>query len=392
MYDAIVVGLGPAGSTACYTLASRGLSVVGIDRQRHPRYKSCGGCLSTKISGLFDFDISHLFEDTIYGITFTYKYRRQLDISSDRPIAHNVMRDTFDNFLVEKARSAGAEIIEGRRVTGVTDEGAHVTVTTADGDTLKAHFLIGADGASGLIGRSLFGLNPRQTAVSMTAEIPYDFARSTCVQGREYVDYASIPHGYSWIFPKKDHLSIGVAADSIRVGGGIKQYFNELILKHPLLNGISPVDINGWTIPMYYTGVTEAVRGRVALAGDTGHLVDPFMGEGIYYAALSGKAAAEAVTDALASNMDDLAQYQRWLEKDIFPEFNAAARLSDLTYRYPQLWYSIIEKNPDIMRRFFNVIRGEETFQHFYAWATNRAKTRPLMMLRLWLKSRFLPR
>lgn len=391
MYDAIVVGLGPAGSMACYTLASRGLSVLGIDKQRHPRYKSCGGCLSTKITRLFDFDISHLYEDTVYGITFTYKYRRRLDILSDQPIAHNVMRDAFDHFLVEKARSAGAEIIEGRRVAFVADDGKGVTVTTADGAAFKARFLIGADGASGLVGRDLFGLTRRLSAVSITAEVPYALADSSGVTGREHVDYASIPNGYSWIFPKKNHVSIGVAADAVKIGGGIKRYFNELITKHPLLDGVNPGDVCGWTIPMYHTGVTKVAKGRVALAGDSGHLVDPFMGEGIYYAALTGKTVAEAVTNAIASDRGDLTQYQRWIEKDIFPEFNAGRKLSDLTYKYPQLWYSIIEKNPDVMRRFYNVIRGEETFQHFYAWAINRAKSRPLTMLLLWLKSRFLP-
>ena len=392
LYDAIVVGLGPAGSTACYTLASRGLSVLGIDKQRHPRYKSCGGCISTKISGLFDFDISHLFEETIYGITFTYKYRRKLDISSDRPIAHNVMRDTFDYFLVEQARKAGAEIVEGIRVASIADDGSSVTVTTAEGEAHTARFLIGADGASGPVGRTLFGLNPRQAAISITAEIPCKLSGPARVAGHEYVDYASIPAGYSWVFPKKDRLSIGVAADAAKVGGGIKRYFNEFISAHPLLSGITPHDICGWTIPMYHSGVTEAVKGRVALVGDSGHLVDPFMGEGIYYAALTGKTAAEAVYNSVTSKTDGLAQYQRWLEKDIFPEFSAAARLSYLTYKYPRLWYSIIEKNPDIMRRFYNVIRGEESFCSFYAWTEKKAKTSPFMMLRLWVESIFFRR
>lgn len=392
MYDAIVVGLGPAGAAACYTLASRGLSVVGIDKQRHPRYKSCGGCISTKINGLFDFDISHLFEETVYGITFTHKYQRSLTIASDRPIAHNVMRDTFDHFLVEKARSAGATIIEGCRVTSAGHDNSCAAVTTADGRTLKARFLIGSDGASGLIGRSVFGLNPREAAVSITAEVPYDFTQSTGVTGLQHVDYASIPHGYSWIFPKKDRLSIGVAADSIKVGGEIKRHFNDFISRHPILKGVKPGNTTGWTIPLYYADGAKAVDGRIAVTGDSGHLTEPFIGEGIYYAALTGTNAAKAVIHAIDTDVNDLMQYQRWLEKDVFPEFDAGRRLSALTYKYPQLWYSIIEKNPDIMRRFYNVIRGEESFRNFYAWAADRVKSRPLTMLRLFLKSKLFPR
>lgn len=393
MYDAIVVGLGPAGGAACYTLASRGFSVIGIDKQTHPRYKSCGGCISPKINGLFDFAISHLVEQIAYGITFTYKYRRSLDIASPLPIGYNVMRDSFDNFIVDKAREAGAEILEGCRITGLRDDRDSVTVKTADGRSLNARFLIGADGASGLIGRSHFGLDPRQAAVSVTAEVPYDFTRSPDIARREHVDFASIPHGYSWIFPKKDHLSIGVAADSLTVGGDIKRYFMELVSKHPILEGVR-VNINdsrGWTIPLYYDGVTQTVKGRVVLAGDTGHLVDPFMGEGIYYAACTGKAAAIAVARAVGGGVFALGEYQRWLEEAIFPQLKAAELLANLVYSHPRLWYAILEKEPEIMTRFYNVIRGTESFTDFYAWAIKQVKSKPWKIIRRWLESRLLP-
>ena len=117
MHDVIVVGLGPAGSTAAYELASSGLRVLALDKEKFPRYKSCGGCISTKIERELDFDISGAVEDTVYGATFTYKSGRPVDIMSDRPVGYNVMRDRFDNLLVGKAREAGAEVIDGCRVT-----------------------------------------------------------------------------------------------------------------------------------------------------------------------------------------------------------------------------------------------------------------------------------
>src|SRR5574340_527104 len=138
MHDAIVVGLGPAGSTAAYTLASRGLKVIAFDKEKFPRYKSCGGCISTKIERTLDFDISGVFEDTVYGATFTYKSGRSTDIISDRPVGHNVMRDRFDALLVSRAKEAGASIVEGCRITGLRDEGSYVTARCESGDTYRA--------------------------------------------------------------------------------------------------------------------------------------------------------------------------------------------------------------------------------------------------------------
>ncbi len=391
MYDAIVVGLGPAGSTAAYTLAKAGLKVLGVDKARFPRYKSCGGCISTKIERILDFGITETIEQTIYGATFTYKSERTMDILSDRPVGHNVMRDTFDDFLLKKAKKAGAEVLEGVRVTGGVDDGSSVTVTAADGRSFTGRVLVGADGASGVIGREFFGLNPREAAVSITAEVPYDRVKTD--YGRKlFIDFGGVPYGYAWIFPKKEFLSVGIAGDALKVGGRIKEYFNSFVETHAALKGLDVKERVGWTVPIYYDGASPSVKGRVLLVGDTGHLVDPFLGEGIFYAVRTAKAAASAIIDTIMGGTEvDLSSYQAYLEKEICPEFKAAGKLSDLVYNHPRLWYSIIEKDPDIMQRFYNVIRGEEGADSFYTWVYGKIRSKPWKVLRRWIDSRFLP-
>jgi geranylgeranyl reductase family protein len=390
MYDAIVVGLGPAGSTAVYTLAKAGLKVLGIDKARFPRYKSCGGCISTKIERILDFSIADTIEQTVYGATFTYKSERAMDILSERAVGHNVMRNTFDTLLLSKAKEAGAEVVEGVRVTSAADNGSTVSVTTADGRSFTGRVLVGADGASGVIGRELFGLNPKEAAVSITAEVPYDRVKTD--YGRKlFIDFGGIPYGYSWIFPKKEYLSVGIAGDAAKVGGRIKEHFNSFAGTHAVLKGLNIDERTGWTVPIYYDGA-PCVKGRVLLVGDTGHLVDPFLGEGIFYAIRTAKAAAEAIIDTMTGRTKvDLAPYQAWLEKEIYPEFKAAGKLSDLVYNHPRLWYSILEKDPDIMQRFYNVIRGEEDSDSFYNWVYGKIRSRPWKVLRRWIDSRFLP-
>lgn len=389
MHDAIIVGLGPAGSTAARSLASRGFKVLAIDKEKFPRYKSCGGCISTKIERILDFSISDVIEETVSGATFTYRSGRPVDVLSDRPVGHNVMRDRFDNLLVNMAKEAGAEVVEGERVKGISEEKGSVTVSS-DNKSYRAKFLIGADGASGVVGRRHFGLNPKEAAVSITAEVPYDRSASG-FKGKLFIDFGGVPFGYGWIFPKKDFLSVGIAGDAVKVGGGIKDYFNSLVESHPALKGRKVEGRTGWTVPIYYEGSAPVVKGRVLLAGDTGHLVDPFLGEGIYYAIRTARAAADSVAAALSSGSADLSPYQSWLEKEIFPEFKSAGRLSDLVYNHPRLWYSIIEKDPAIMLRYYDVIRGVETCDSFYGWVFNKVKSKPWKVLRRWIESRFIP-
>ena len=391
LYDAIVVGLGPAGSTAAYGLSKRGLRVLAFDKARFPRYKSCGGCVSVKIDNVLPFDISPVIEDTVMGASFTYKSSRPMDIMSDRPVGYSVMRDSFDSLLLDKAREAGARIIEGKRIKGLSDEGPSVSVIDEDGVVHSARFLIGADGAGGFIGRDYFGLNPRESAISITAEVPYERALYPEIEGRLFIDFGGMPFGYSWIFPKKRVFSVGIAGDAVKIKGGIKEYFNSFVSSHPLLQGFDIGERTGWTVPLFYNGAVNAVKGRVLLAGDTGHLVDPFLGEGIYFAVKTAQTAACCVEEALRKGPSSLSTYEDWLKTELYPEFRASGKISDLVFNYPRLWYSILEKEPDIMLKFYEVVRGVDTNEAFHGYILDRVKKKPWKVLRRWIESRFLP-
>ena len=112
VYDTLVVGMGPAGATAAYQLSRAGLSVLGLDKATHPRYKVCGGGLSARIDRILEDDYKSVVEHTIYGIQFSYRGADPFFLDSSSPIAYMVMRDRFDHFLVEKARRVGTEVHE----------------------------------------------------------------------------------------------------------------------------------------------------------------------------------------------------------------------------------------------------------------------------------------
>lgn len=389
-YDAVVVGLGPAGSAAAIELAGSGLKVLAIDKERFPRYKSCGGCISTKVERELDLDLSEVVEHIVSGVTFTYKSGRPIDIVSERPVGYNVMRDRFDAHLVEKAREKGAELALGRRVRGLEEAPDGVTVYCEDGEKFRAEFVLGCDGASGSIGRNHFGLDAKECAVSITSEIPYEDA-SGAFKDKLFIDFGGVPFGYAWIFPKRSCLSVGIAGDAAKVGGRIKECFEKFVSGHFATKGLTLNERVGWTVPIFYDRTKPLERGRVLLAGDTGHLVDPFLGEGIYYAVKTARKAAQTVAECVKNGTTRLDAYQGWLEREVFPEFTSSDRLADLVYRYPRLWYSVLEKEPHIMHRFYEVIRGECGAETFYQWVNRKVRSKPWKVLRRWIDSRFLP-
>src|SRR5712692_2705419 len=110
MYDVIVVGLGPAGSSAATELARAGLSVLGLEWKVMPRYKVCGGALSARTDKILGPGYHCIVEETIHRVRFQFTGTEVFEISSPEPIAYMVMRDRFDAYLVQKARDNGAVV------------------------------------------------------------------------------------------------------------------------------------------------------------------------------------------------------------------------------------------------------------------------------------------
>src|SRR5881296_3136345 len=99
MHDAIVVGMGPAGSSAAAELARAGLSVLGLEGKALPRYKVCGGGLSARIDLLLDPGYRDTIEETIHTVRFQFVGRELFEVTSADPVAYMVMRDRFDAAL-----------------------------------------------------------------------------------------------------------------------------------------------------------------------------------------------------------------------------------------------------------------------------------------------------
>src|SRR4030065_2305050 len=154
-YDVIVVGGGPGGSTAARFCAKAGLKALIIEKEKFPRYKPCGGCLSTKTVHLLGLNLTSVIENTIYGSKFTYRSKDPFFIETKDPMAFLVMRDRFDQLLIHKALEDGASILEGEKVTRVEEKGDGVEVELAKGKRFHSRYLIGGEGPQRIVGRAL---------------------------------------------------------------------------------------------------------------------------------------------------------------------------------------------------------------------------------------------
>lgn len=371
-YDVIVAGAGPGGSTAAYELARRGVTVGLFEKKRHPRYKPCGGCLSLKIDRILAPDFHPLVERAVCGARFTFRGLRPIRRRSDRPVAYMVMRDRLDAFLADKARGAGAELREAEPVTAARERDDGVEVATARG-TYRARFLVGADGATGVAARHL-GLKPgKRIAVTLESEALVSPETLAAVGDEVWIEFGSIPVGYAWVFPKGDHLSVGVGGLKGRVGNP-RDLYRAYLEDEGLLAAIEREDRHGYIIPVFDGGREPIRTERSLLVGDAGALVDPFLGEGIYYAIRSGQLAAEALEGALAGR-GTLDAYDALLEEEIYPEFRAARKMAFLLYAFPETGYDVLTGRPRFVEAYFETLRGNGSYAEMWRTLKGAAVT-----------------
>lgn len=324
-YDVIVVGAGPSGSASAYFLARMGLSVLLMEKEHLPRPKPCAGAVPPAVEELLGFGIGEVVEDEVREITWilgadrtTWRY--------DGPVLYTVTREKFDLFLAERARAAGAEVAEGKEVVSVEEEGDEVSVCTRK-EVLKCKFLVGADGAGSVVARYVGGSNPKRKVLTAEAEIsvPYEFMK-VC-EGRATVELGAVPRGYGWIFPKADHLSVGVGG--LRLGRA-KEHLKAFLTRR--LPTPEDLEIGTWAYPIWGARRRWA-RGRVLLVGDAGAFANPLTGAGIYTGIWSGLLASRAISKAISGgNLERM--YTEIILEEVFPELSAARNLS-MIYAIP---------------------------------------------------------
>jgi geranylgeranyl reductase family protein len=360
--DVIVVGAGPAGTTAARDLCRRGLSATVVERASLPRYKSCAGGIPVRTARALDFPIDEVVEDTTSGLHLSYLGRRGFTRWADTPIAHMVMRDRFDALLARRACDAGARLIEGVAVRAVQPDGDGFRVMLREG-ALSCRYVIGADGANSVTARSLGLGRGLAESVALEAEVQAGSEHMARWRGRINLDVGYMPWGYAWVFPKAQLLSIGAVLPKWQ-GPQIRAVLDGY-LERLGMAGAPIAKLVGHKI-LFRRGHEPIAGNGAALAGDAAGLADEFSEEGIYYAIRSGQLVARHIARAALEDRRWLGAYERSVDRALMPELRAARVIARLFYaavrRAPWLTFRVSRRMGYIWRSLFRVLRGESGY------------------------------
>src|SRR5256886_4911348 len=205
-FDVIVVGAGPAGSTAAYRLARSGAKVLLLDRARFPRDKPCGGGLTERAVTQLPVSVDPVVEEVVDRFGLGFRYGAGFVRGGERPLVLMTRRSRLDAHLVAEAAAAGADFRDGLRATALNLDEAGATVRF-DGTAASAPVVIGADGVNGLTARAL-GFGDRRHGVALEGNFSYAHAREDRWRGRAVVDLGAVPGGGGRGFSQGGHPQV----------------------------------------------------------------------------------------------------------------------------------------------------------------------------------------
>jgi geranylgeranyl reductase family protein len=366
-FDAIVVGAGPAGSTTAYRLARAGARVCLLDRARFPRDKPCGGGLTLRAVRQLPFSVEPVVEDRVATLELGLRYGKRWSGHAAEPLVLMTQRRRLDEFLAHRAAEAGAEFRDDAKVTAVDPAGAVMVA----GERLEADVVVGADGANGIASRAL-GLVAPAYGVALEGNVAYSHVSRERFGGRAVVELGVVPGGYAWVFPKGDHVNVGVGGWESE-GPKLRARLKELCAAFEI-DESEVHQLRGHRLPM--RGATRRPVGdRLLLVGDAAGIVDPLSGDGMYEAFVSGRLAAEATLELLAGRERDLGGYATAFAETFAAVERVSWRAKVAFERFPGLAFRLATTKIS-WRLFQAVVRGDES-----ASSTKGLRGAPLRVL-----------
>lgn len=312
----LVIGGGPAGSTAAALLASNRIEVTLLEKDLSFR-KPCGGGIPSVAFDEFDIPRDQILKE-IRKVRLVPPAGEtvEVDINPDRLMI--VERSAFDNFLRNSARASGAEVLEGKFISAEkVDKLFSCKIMQADREIrCAAEYIIAADGVNSRVRQSQ-GIGPNSAVYTISEQV----SGSSPDACEFWFSSAHAQNFYSWVFPSPEGVSIGTGSSDPRRVSNLLQIFKERIGFDERHYPAGPVRRKAFKIPRWRGDLYN--RGNIIFSGDSAGQVMPLSYEGIYYAMKSGVCAAEAVLGGRAS------LYKKIWESRFFRTFWFCSKLNE---------------------------------------------------------------
>ncbi|TEB16992.1 putative oxidoreductase [Pelotomaculum sp. FP] len=365
-YDVIVVGAGPAGAVAARDCAGAGLETMILEKEYHPRPKTCAGGITAAAMGLLGAALPPEIVEARCSSFRGFYGDRVMEIDLEQDFMVLVSREIFDQWLISLAQSAGAELKQGERVTAVAAGEREVTVSTTKG-VYSGLLVIGADGVNSTVAKTVRKpFNKKDLAFCVCADV----ARGEEEGGwREAIEihYGQLPMGYSWVFPKRGRLSAGMGS-WLANASGLKEAFSNFLKGRGILEEQRS---KGGLIPL--GGIARpTVSDRVILAGDAAGYTDPFTGEGIRYAVASGRLAAATAASLISRGAPltrlHLGVYERNCYQQFGSDLKAALFIARMFQYFPKALLGMYFSCREPFEQSLQILLGQTGYRQFYRW------------------------
>jgi len=326
-FDVVIIGSGPAGGMAAVECVKAGLHVALFEKVALPRRKVCAGGVVKRAVKLLPDDLDYPVEsicDTVelrmHGLERTFQ-------SKGEGLVTMVSRANFDYSIVQYAKKRGAQVLDQTEVKSVTPHDDYVEIVTAD-NCYRTSYLILAEGANARIANSFWD-DDRVLIPAIESEILLPPEKIAEFQGVARFDFDIITSGYAWVFPKKDHISVGIGGFANK-----KVALNKLFESYKQQLGLTDEyeerNRKGYVIPIK-PRQQPFMKSRMILVGDAAGFADPITAEGFTYALKSGIEAGKAV--ASGNSPEEVFElYHEGIRETIVQELNIASKISKPFY------------------------------------------------------------
>ena len=357
LFDVIIIGGGLSGSSTAVHLSNKGYSVLVLEKSSHKSLIPCAGGMAATMRNYLPINFEEAIETEVKRVHFTYESKDKViaELSGVSPFLI-VKREVLDNLLIDKAKSQGSLFINSVKVESLEKKNDSWKIKCND-KNYEAKFLVIADGSDSQWSVFL-NLGPKRPRYAQTAAIRLNGLGNLSKNSVRF-DFGSIKYGFSWAFPLKQSINIGI-------GTFIGNYqINNKYLSKRIINyfGFSTDDYKTiYKRLRIWNGFYNLHIDRALVVGDAASLCDPFLAEGIRPSLLSSFYAAESIHNCLSNNNHDLSNYSKIIQIKWSKSMAWGKRIAEVFYRFPQTGYRLGVKRKTAPKRIAQILSGEMSY------------------------------